>query len=92
MSVAAVQSLEYPKLCPLPLGPYVPKEHFEREREKVFKHAWLNMGSVEEISSPGNYVVRDIAVLNASLIIARSKAGKVRGSYYVCMHRGNSLM
>jgi phenylpropionate dioxygenase-like ring-hydroxylating dioxygenase large terminal subunit len=53
---------------------------------------WLNVGRVEEIPSPGNYMVRDIEVVNASVILIRDKDGQIRGFHNVCIHRGNKLI
>lgn len=87
-------TLQYPELGtgPLPVAPYTSNDYFEREREKIFKHAWLCVGRVEEIPAPGDYIVRDIAVLNASIIVSRGKDGKIRAFHNVCMHRGNKIV
>jgi phenylpropionate dioxygenase-like ring-hydroxylating dioxygenase large terminal subunit len=76
----------------VPIEPYISKEYFEQEREKIFKHVWLNVGRVEEVPNPGCYVVRDPAVANASVIIVRGKDGVIRGFHNVCMHRANTLL
>jgi phenylpropionate dioxygenase-like ring-hydroxylating dioxygenase large terminal subunit len=87
-------TLQYPELGtgPVSVEPYVSKEYFEEEREKIFKHAWLNVGRVEQLPNPGDYFVRDIAVGNASVIVARGRDGMIRGFHNVCMHRGNKLV
>ncbi|HKY03336.1 MAG TPA: Rieske (2Fe-2S) protein, partial [Blastocatellia bacterium] len=85
---------EYPELGSglIPVAPYVSQEYFEQEREKVFRHTWLNVGRAEEIPQPGDYIVRNIAVLNTSVIIVRGKDGEVRAFHNVCRHRGTKLV
>jgi phenylpropionate dioxygenase-like ring-hydroxylating dioxygenase large terminal subunit len=87
-------TLEYPEIGtgPLPVHPYVSAEFYEKEREKIFRRVWLNVGRVEEIPSPGNYMVRDIEVVDASIILIRGKDGQIRGFHNVCIHRGNKLI
>jgi phenylpropionate dioxygenase-like ring-hydroxylating dioxygenase large terminal subunit len=72
---------DYPGLGtgPLPLEPYLSQSYFERMREKLFKKTWLCTGKrVEEIPSPGDYVVLEIEMVGASLIIVRGLDGAVR--------------
>jgi len=87
-------TLQHPELGtgPVPTYPYVSKEYFEREREKIFKRTWLNVGRVEEISEPGDYFVKEIALCNASILIVRGKDGVVRGFHNVCRHRATKLV
>jgi phenylpropionate dioxygenase-like ring-hydroxylating dioxygenase large terminal subunit len=86
---------EYPGLGtgPLSLEPYLSQSYFEAMRDKVFRKVWLCTGKrVEEIPSPGDYVVFDIEMLGASLIIVRALDGTVRTHYNMCMHRANRLV
>jgi hypothetical protein len=55
---------KYPHLGtdPLPANVFTSAEQFERERERIFKKAWLNVGRVEQIPHPGDYFVKDLAV------------------------------
>ncbi len=87
-------TLDYPDLGtgPVPVAPYVSREFYELERTRVFKKTWLNVARVEEVPKPGDYLVRDIAVANASVIIVRGKDGRIRGFHNVCIHRGNKLV
>ncbi len=84
---------KYPELgtAPLPVEPCVSPEYFELERERIFKRAWLCVGRIEEITRPGDYVVKEIAVTKSSLIIVHSQAGVIHGFHNVCKHRGNKL-
>ena len=84
----------YPELgtAPIPAEPCVSPAYFERERESVFRRTWLNVGRADEIPNAGDYVVRNLAVCNASLLIVRGKDGVVRAFHNVCSHRGNKLV
>lgn len=77
---------------PVAVAPYISQEFFDRERERVFRRAWLNLGRVEEVPRPGDYVVKEIAICNASILIIRGQDGVVRGFHNVCSHRGNTLV
>jgi hypothetical protein len=70
----------YPELgtAPLPIDPCVSPQYFELERERVFKHAWLNVGRIDEIPHPGDFFVRDLAVCKTSMLVARGWDGQVR--------------
>ena len=84
---------EYPELetAPVPIAPCVSPEYFERERERIFRRVWLNIGREEEIARPGDYVVKDLAATNSSILVVRGRDGVVRGFHNVCTHRGNKL-
>jgi phenylpropionate dioxygenase-like ring-hydroxylating dioxygenase large terminal subunit len=78
--------------APVSAAPYYEAEYFEAEREAVFRRSWLNVGHVSELAEPGDYIVREIEVLGASLIIARGKDGALRAFHNVCPHRGTQLI
>ena len=84
----------YPELGtgPLSTEPYISPEYFELEREQVFRRTWINVGRVEDVPKSGDYVVRDIAVCKASILIVRGKDEKIRAFHNVCPHRGNQLV
>ncbi|MBF6568815.1 MAG: aromatic ring-hydroxylating dioxygenase subunit alpha [Candidatus Binataceae bacterium] len=76
---------------PRPVEKYVSTEEFEKERG-VFRHSWLHVGRVEEISKPGDYLVKDIAICKTSILVVRGKDGELRAFHNVCRHRGNKLV
>jgi phenylpropionate dioxygenase-like ring-hydroxylating dioxygenase large terminal subunit len=76
---------------PLPVEPYISAEFFEKEREKIFRRAWLEVARVEELPNPGDYLVREIEVLKTSVLLVRGKDGQVRGFHNVCTHRGMAV-
>ena len=77
---------------PVSTEPYISPAFFEMEREKVFRKAWLSMGRIEQLPQPGSYIVREVEVCKASVLITRDSNGKVRSFYNVCSHRGNTLV
>ncbi len=96
-SVAAAtlrpNAAKYPELgvAPVPAEPYISQAYFDLEREKIFKHAWLRVATAHEIPNPGDFFVKNIAVLNVSLLIVRGKDGVIRAFHNSCRHRGNQL-
>jgi phenylpropionate dioxygenase-like ring-hydroxylating dioxygenase large terminal subunit len=67
-------------------------EHFELEREAIFKRTWLNVGRVEQLPRPGSYFTREIDVARTSVVVVRDTAGQVRAFHNICRHRGNKLV
>lgn len=84
----------YPELGtgPIPIEPYISREYFAKEQEKIFRKVWLNIGRVEQIPNPGDYFVKDLAVCNTSILIVRGKDGVIRAFHNMCSHRGNQLV
>ncbi|MGV7121309.1 aromatic ring-hydroxylating oxygenase subunit alpha [Sphingopyxis sp. 550A] len=90
----------YPKLAdlvgvatgPMAASLYTDPEHFEKERERIFRRAWLMVGREERIAEPGQFFVKEVAILGASIIITRAKDGAVRAFHNVCSHRGNQVV
>lgn len=74
---------------PMPTSLYTDPAQYERERERIFRRAWLMVGRVERIPKPGDFFVKDLAIFKASVIIARSDDGKIRAFHNVCAHRAN---
>jgi phenylpropionate dioxygenase-like ring-hydroxylating dioxygenase large terminal subunit len=76
---------------PVSPEPFYSREIFEREREKIFKQVWLNVARDWELPDVGDYVVRDIAILNASIILVRGRDRRIRAYHNTCVHRGNKI-
>lgn len=73
---------------PLSVAPYVSPEFFEREREAIFRQAWLEVARAEEIPDPGDFLVVPMEVWNAEIIVVRGRDGRIRAFHNVCRHRG----
>lgn len=84
----------YPELGtePIPVEPYVSEKFFEKEREKIFRRYWLLAGRDTSIPNPGDHFLRDMKIVNASVVVARGQDGKVRAFHNVCRHRGCRLV
>lgn len=78
--------------APLALETNISEEYFEGEREKLFKKVWLNVGREEDIPNPGDHFVKDLPILQTSLLVVRGEDGRVRAFHNMCMHRGNKVV
>lgn len=76
---------------PIPVERYVSDAYFQKEKEAVFEKAWLHAARESQIPNAGDYVVRDIPIANASILILRRKDGGISAFHNVCPHRGNQL-
>jgi len=63
--------------------PYLSEAYFELERDAVFRRSWLNLGRIEEIPEVGNFITKDIAVCNASVIVVRAHDGTIKAFHAV---------
>ncbi|HXG18858.1 MAG TPA: SRPBCC family protein [Methylomirabilota bacterium] len=77
---------------PVPIEPYISQAYFELERERIFRKVWLNIGRVEELPKPGDYLVKDLPVCKTSLLVVRGKDDRIRAFHNVCSHRSNKLV
>jgi phenylpropionate dioxygenase-like ring-hydroxylating dioxygenase large terminal subunit len=84
----------YPDLGtgPIPVSVNTSEEYFEREREKIFKKSWWNVGRAEEIARTGDYLVHDIEAINISVLVIRGEDNALRAFHNICQHRGNKLV
>jgi phenylpropionate dioxygenase-like ring-hydroxylating dioxygenase large terminal subunit len=84
----------YPELGtdPVAYDDSISPEFYELEREAIFKRAWLNVGRVEQLETPGSYFTKEIAAANASIILVRGRDDEVRAFHNICRHRGNKLV
>lgn len=87
-------SQKYPELGtePLPIEPYISQDFYAREKDKVFKKAWLMVARVEEVARPGDSKVKKIAAADTSVIVMHGKDGKIRAFHNMCSHRGNTVV
>lgn len=84
----------YPELGtgPISLAPYVSRAYFEKERDQLFRKLWLNVGRVEQIPAAGDYFVKELRLLETSIIIVRDRDNGIRAFHNMCSHRGNQLV
>ncbi len=85
---------QYPELGtgPLPIEPFISREHYELEKERLFRRVWLNVGTLGDIPNPGDYWVKEVKVCDASVLVTHGTDGKIRAFHNVCTHRGNKLV
>jgi phenylpropionate dioxygenase-like ring-hydroxylating dioxygenase large terminal subunit len=69
---------------------YFSDEIFQREKERIFFGEWFCAGREEELPDSGNYVVLDLA--GESVLVVRTREGKLAAHYNVCRHRGSRLV
>ncbi len=67
-------------------------EHFELEREKIFRRAWLTIGHTDDLPERGSYFVQEVPTFKTSLLVVRGQDDKVRVFHNACRHRGNKLV
>lgn len=65
---------------------YTSEQVYENEKQKIFKTDWLNVGRVEEVANPGDYITMRIA--DEPVLISRTKDGRIVALSNVCAHRG----
>jgi phenylpropionate dioxygenase-like ring-hydroxylating dioxygenase large terminal subunit len=75
----------------VPLEVYTSQERFDRERE-IFGRIWLNIAEAAELPNAGDWVVRDVKVRSASIILVRGKDMTIRAFHNICSHRGMKLV
>ena len=68
---------------------YLSDEIFRLERERIFAREWFCAGREEEIPAPGDWITRDVA--GESVLVVRTREGRLAAHYNVCRHRGARL-
>ena len=76
----------------IPIQERVEPNFYQQEVARIFKKAWLIVGSAEDLTEIGAYKVVDVPPLKASLVVVRSDDGKIRVFHNVCRHRGDKLV
>jgi Rieske [2Fe-2S] domain len=76
----------------IPILDMISPENFEREREKIFRRAWLPIAHVRDFAERGSYKVVEIPTFDTSLIVVRGNDGVVCSFHNICRHRGNKLV
>src|SRR5690348_888390 len=84
----------YPELgtAPVSFEDSISPEFYERERDAIFRQAWLNVGRVDDLPRNGSWFTKDLVAARTSVLVARDMDGEVRAFHNVCRHRGNKLV
>jgi phenylpropionate dioxygenase-like ring-hydroxylating dioxygenase large terminal subunit len=69
---------------------YFSEEIFRREAEGIFSREWFCAGREEDLPDPGDYQTLD--VLGESVLMVRTRDGRLAAHYNVCRHRGSRLV
>lgn len=75
----------------MPMTEFFTPEYHKLEKERVFKKCWLRIGNEAQLPNVGDYFVRDIAVLDTSIIVVRGRDKKIRAFHNNCTHRSNRV-
>jgi phenylpropionate dioxygenase-like ring-hydroxylating dioxygenase large terminal subunit len=67
-------------------------EHYELEREAIFRKSWLNVGRIEQLPRTGAYFTKELVAAGTSIIVVRGADGETRSFHNICRHRGNKLV
>src|SRR5919201_1209044 len=67
-------------------------EHYELERDAIFRRTWLNVGRVEQLPRAGSFFTRELDAARTSVVVVRDSGGDVRAFHNICRHRGNKLV
>ena len=68
-------------------------EHYELERDAIFRRTWLNLGRVEQLPARGQLLHQGDRRGRARPVIVRSgPTTRYRAFYNICRHRGNKLV
>src|SRR5690242_18078595 len=59
------------------------------DRDAVFARSWQNVGSVDQVRDPGQFLVATVA--DNPVIVVRGNDGELRAFFNVCKHRGGPL-
>jgi Rieske 2Fe-2S family protein len=78
------------------LEPTLPRDHylapapFDQEKERIFFAQWFCVGREEEIPNARDYLLLEVA--GESVLLVRTREGRLVGHYNVCRHRGSQLV
>jgi phenylpropionate dioxygenase-like ring-hydroxylating dioxygenase large terminal subunit len=67
-------------------------EHYELERDAIFRRTWLNVGRVEQVPKVGSYFTKELDAARTSIVVVRDRDNEVRAFHNICRHRGNKLV
>ena len=84
----------YPELGtgPVSYEDSISPEHYELEREAIFRKTWLNVGRVEQLPRAGSYFTSELDAARTSVVVVKATDGEVRAFHNICRHRGNKLV
>jgi phenylpropionate dioxygenase-like ring-hydroxylating dioxygenase large terminal subunit len=69
---------------------YTSEDYARRERDRLWRKVWQQVGRIEEIPEVGSFLTYDI--LDDSIVIVRTAPDQIRAYFNVCSHRGRRLV
>jgi phenylpropionate dioxygenase-like ring-hydroxylating dioxygenase large terminal subunit len=78
--------------APVSYADSISPEHYELERDAIFRRTWLNVGRVEQLPRTGSYFTKELDAARTSVVVVRTADGGVRAFHNLCRHRGNKLV
>jgi glycine betaine catabolism A len=72
---------------PVSKTPYISPEHFNLERDKIFRRVWLFAARVEELVKAGDFLTKSIDICGTSVLLVKDKDDRIRAFNNVCSHR-----
>jgi phenylpropionate dioxygenase-like ring-hydroxylating dioxygenase large terminal subunit len=84
----------YPELgtAPVSYEDSISPEHYEKERDAIFRKTWLNVGRVEQLPRAGSYFTKELDAARTSVIVVKGTDGTIRAFHNICRHRGTKLV
>ena len=67
-------------------------DHYELERDAIFRKTWLNVGRVEQLPRKGSYLTKELDAARTSVVVVRVDEDDIRAFHNICRHRGNKLV
>jgi phenylpropionate dioxygenase-like ring-hydroxylating dioxygenase large terminal subunit len=85
---------QYPQLgtAPVSYEDSISPDHYELERDAIFRRTWLNVGRVEQLPKVGSYFTKELDAARTSVVIVRSSENEIDAFHNICRHRGNKLV
>src|ERR1051325_1381841 len=82
---------KYPELATgrVSFADSVSPEFYERERDAIFRRAWLNVGRVDDLPRNGTWFTKELVAARTSVLVTRGMDGEIRAFHNVCRHRRN---
>src|SRR5689334_5608392 len=76
----------------LPAAHYVDEDHWHHERRVVLQREWFCIGRLDALglAGPDRRAVVDVA--GESVVLTSDEAGRLRGFFNVCRHRGSQVV
>jgi len=74
----------------IPSSWYSDKKILKIEKKNIFSKSWHLLGSVDQVSNKGDYIIRRIN--EQPIILIKDKVGRINVFYNICQHRGCVLL